>query len=490
VSTHLIDSGTRRILAERAARAGTATFLFGLSAGIGALFTMPFPLQTRILAAGAATSAVAAVALWSRKPAAFVAAFLFVLPLLERRHLGGGLDPGEAATLILVSLGCLSALVYTTQVPQRVRLILWALAGLAAFGAISTAANGISSVDQLATSVLKPVSWAVVIYLVILHFDSEDKLRALLLTIICSGTAVAASGVIQFVTGHAPVSPSGGIARADGTFEHFNQLGGFMALVAVPTAAFAFSAKAKSVRIMLGAALILQLTALLLSGTLGSMLGLAVASVVSIRLWGVNPRIGVWLTIVPVLGLVIAALFAPAQSRRVYLVDERANDRLQTYAAGIAIAEDHLLFGTGSVENALAELQQNPKYRYTRFGQTSSEPHNVFLEAFVILGLPGLLVMVSLGWLSLRLLLRSRPRSDDPNFEIRWGIILGGIAFLVQNFTNNLLAHARLGIIFLVLVVIAARLRELQARADDTQRADPGPSPRATREPRVAAEPT
>ncbi|MDQ3894132.1 MAG: O-antigen ligase family protein, partial [Actinomycetota bacterium] len=220
-------------------------------------------------------------------------------------------------------------------------------------------------------------------------------------------------------------------------------------------------------KILLFTALLVELTALLLSGTLGSLLGLLVAALISVRLWSVRPVVGLVMTTLPLLALVSLALLAPAQADRIGLVGQRANDRLRTYAAGLAVARDHLWFGTGSDERAVEEIENNPNYGFTRFGETGSQPHNVFLEALVITGLPGLLLLAWLVWLVLRILMASRPKPEEKDYLLRWGIILGCIAFLVQNLTNTLLTHARIGVIFLTLVVIAARLAALRAVGDE-----------------------
>jgi O-antigen ligase len=455
---------TRRVLAGIA----SAAALVGVSVAGGVLVASTLPFATRAVAATALVAAFSALAIWARTPAIAVGGFLFALPLLERRDVFAGLDPGELVTLILVLLGALALFLEPpAQVRQRMQLILWALVGLAFVGGISIADNGLLNPTQVAAAVLKPAAWAIVIYLVLVYFDSESKLRGLLLTLIASGAAAGAIGVIQFVTGHAPVSPGDSLARADGTFEHYNQLGGFMALMSVPTLAYALSTRRGALKILLFTALLVELTALLLSGTLGSLLGLLVAALISVRLWSVRPVVGLVMTTLPLLALVSLALLAPAQADRIGLVGQRANDRLRTYAAGLAVARDHLWFGTGSDERTVEEIENNPNYGFTRFGETGSQPHNVFLEALVITGLPGLLLLAWLVWLVLRILMASRPKPEEKDYLLRWGIILGCIAFLVQNLTNTLLTHARIGVIFLTLVVIAARLAALRIVGDE-----------------------
>jgi O-antigen ligase len=325
-------------------------------------------------------------------------------------------------------------------------------------------ANDVLDREQVATSVFKPLSWVVVLYLVLLYFDSPRKLRGLLLAMILSGAAVAMIAVVQLAAGNVPVSGDD-VPRARGTFENYNDLGGFMALMAVPALTYALSTRRGSLKVLLLAAFVVQLAALLLSGTLGSLLGLLVAGVLSLRIWKVRPAAGLAMVALALVAAAALALLAPAQASRVHLLGNRAEDRLGTYAAGIKIAKDHVWLGTGSVENAVDLLRQNSEYHSTRFGLVDSEPHNIFLEQLVVSGVAGLALLVFLVWFAVRALLASMPRPAADDYILRWGLVLGATAFLVQNLTNNLLSHARLGVLFLVFVAIAARFRELDAES-------------------------
>ena len=438
------------------------------SCALGALLASGLPFATKMATAGALVAAVSAFAVWVRRPEVVVAGFLFALPLLERREIGPGLEPGEFVTLILVALGSVSLFVRRPKIDARIRLVLLSLIGFAVIGGISAAVNGFLDADTFATLVLKPISWVVVIYLVILYFDSDRKLRGLLLSLIASGAAVAVAAVIQTATGHTPPAGAEGTPRADGTFENLNQLGAFMALIALPTLTYALSAKHRLLKPLLFGAFVLQLAALLLSGTLGSLLGLLVAALISVRLWSARPAIGIAMSALPLLTLITLTFFAPAQGNRIYLVGQRAEDRFGTYAAGYEIAKDNFWLGTGSIDDAVEQIKTNPEYHFTRFGEVTVQPHNVFLEAQVVSGVLGLSFMILLAWFLLRVLLASRPLVQDRDYILRWGILLGCIAFLVQNLTNSSLLHVRLGMIFLTLVTIAARLREVRSGASDS----------------------
>jgi O-antigen ligase len=348
------------------------------------------------------------------------------------------------------------------RVPPRFQLIFWTLVGLAIVGAMAASANDVLDREQVATAVFKPLSWVVVLYLVLLYFDSPRKLRGLLLAMILSAAAVALIAIAQLATGNVPVSGDD-VPRARGTFENYNDLGGFMALMAVPALTYALWTRRGALKVLLVGAFVVQLAAVLMSGTLGSLLGLLVAGVLSLRIWRVRPAAGLAMLALALVAAAGLALLAPAQASRVHLLGNRAEDRLGTYAAGLEVAKDHLWMGTGSVGNGLDLLRKNPDYRSTRFGLVESQPHNIFLEQLVVTGVLGLALLVFLVWLAVRALLASIPRATADDFILRWGLVLGATAFLVQNLTNNLLSHARLGVLFLVVVAIAVQLREVAA---------------------------
>jgi O-antigen ligase len=431
--------------------------------GLGALMASPLPLTGRVAFAGALIAPVCTFALWLRRPELLIGGYIFALPLLDRRELVAGFEPAELATAVVVAVGALSVVTRRrARIPARFQLMFWTLVGLAIVGAIAGLANEVLDREQVATSVFKPLSWVVVLYLVLLYFDSPRKLRALLLAMILSGAAVAMIAVVQLATGNVPVSGDD-VPRARGTFENYNDLGGFMALMAVPALTYALSTRRGSLKVLLLAAFVVQLAALLLSGTIGSLLGLLVAGLLSLRIWKVRPAAGFAMVAFALVAAAALALLAPAQASRVHLLGNRAEDRLGTYAAGIKIAKDHVWLGTGSVEKAMDLLMQNSEYHSTRFGLVGSEPHNIFLEQLVVSGVVGLALLVFLVWFAVRTLLASMPRPAGDDYILRWGLVLGATAFLVQNFTNNLLNHARLGVLFLVFVAIAARFRDLDA---------------------------
>jgi O-antigen ligase len=142
------------------------------------------------------------------------------------------------------------------------------------------------------------------------------------------------------------------------------------------------------------------------------------------------------------------------------VIGDRLRDRLATYAAGLQLVQDHFWFGLGSQDRVLKAIQYGPA-SYTIFGETSTVPHNSFLNIWAEKGIFGLILFIVIVVNSLRLLLSSRPSRESRYYLLYWGIVIGSFGFLIQNMTNNLLLHARLGFIFFALVVAAVKINQL-----------------------------
>jgi hypothetical protein len=399
---------------------------------------------------------VVGIGMFAVLPNVFVAAYLFALPLLKNSGVGTGLKPGETVTLFVLAVGSISLLAPSPRMPARVRWIILALGGLCLVGVLSAVANGITERSALATLALKPLSWAVILYLVVTHFNNRTRLYQLLGVLVAAAAAVGFVAIYQKATGTAQVAVSGGPARATGTFEDWNTLGGFMALMVAPTFAYALSRKGVARGLALGA-FVVEVISLLLSVTLGAIFAVAVAALFALPLWRVRPKMWLTLGLAPIVTALAFSLLAPQNLGKLSQARNRATDRLASDVAGYKLAKDHPWFGIGDLYVAADEV--GSKYGVsTSFGRTSSIPHNAFLAILVERGIFGMMLLAWIAWLTFRVLLESRPAPGHPDFIMHWGLLLGGVAFLVQNFSNSLLIHARLGLFFLVIVTVAAEL--------------------------------
>lgn len=407
--------------------------------------------------------AVPAAMLMVARPHVAVAGYLCVLPLLLDWGVGAGLNAGEALTLVMLVWGVVSLWEAHGRIEPAVRALwplIWPLMMLALVSVVSLAVNGITAFQEVAGALLKMIAFALMAILVHMHADTPAKASRLLTAALVGAVGVAVYAVVAYVAGWS-YDEVYDWNRAAGTFEHWNQLGGFMALMGMPALALAIASRSPAGRLAWAGAFALMMAALLLSQTLGSVLALIVAfgiaGVFLVRIgWGRLFAAGL------LLAASFAVVFATNEELRdkVLHVDERVMDRLRTYAVGVAMFRDRLWFGFGSEERLTDELWfGEADYGLTMFGASSSVPHNAFLQIGVEKGIFGavLFAIVIVG--ALRILLRHRRVLMQSRHSLLYqGIAVGVIAFLVQNMTNSIALHARIGIVFFALIALVDRL--------------------------------
>lgn len=387
------------------------------------------------------------VACWARRPDLVIGVFVFALPLLRNTSATGLANPDRIATAALLGVGVFSLLERPT-VPTPLRSIMRALVVVAVAGVLSAVANNTAGLDNVAKLLFKPLSWAVILWLVVAHVDSSEKAVRLIRTMIFSAGAVSLVAMWQKATGHMTASFSEGVPRATGTFETWNELGGFMALMIAPTIAYSLAYRNRLFMLIAAG----EVASLLLSQTLGAFVAIVVASVFVLPLRKIPVRGRITLAVVPLAGALALSIAAPGTVAKAHQAGARAQDRLATYAAGWHVARRHPWFGTGSVQAAASDIRAGAGA--TQFGYTTSVPHNAFITTLVERGILGAFALLYVAWISLRVLIGSGSRGR----LLGAGVMLGGVAFLIQSNTNNLLNNERLGLVFLVLVVAAARL--------------------------------
>lgn len=396
------------------------------------------------------------------KPHIIVNLFIFAIPLLiGQTEVAAGLNLGELATLFIMSLSIITLLTSSEKLVEgyrQLRPLIWPLLGLALIGVISALVNGVSSLPEITASVFKPLAFAMVTLLVLMHNDSPKKMESLIKALLFGGFAVAAYSIIAYAMGWS-YYPEYGYSRAAGTFEHWNQLGGYMVLIIFPTLAYALSVKHFWVRIAFLLAFMTETVALLLSLTLGSLFSLLISgSIALFLLFRLSATRAVGFAFMLALVFFSIWLTTPLLESRLNEVGDRVLDRLSTYAAGFQIARDHFWFGLGSQDRVLETILYAPAgYRFTPFGETSYIPHNSLLSVWVEKGIFGLLLFIIVIVSGLRLILRAYLSRDSRYHMLHQGIVAGILGFLIQNMTNNLLLHPRIGFIFFALLIVAYR---------------------------------
>lgn len=445
---------------------GTHPLLFlavGLSAGAIVALTGGEDLGRRLVLLTVLGLGVPAALLMLVRPHYAMALYLGVLPLLLPWPIAAGMNAGEVFTLAMVAWGLLSLWQAGDRVERALRSlgpIVWPLALLAVVSAVSLTVNGITDYQDIAAAVLKVLVFALAAILVHVHADTPKKASLLLKAALFGGCAVAFYAIVEY-TAAWPNGGEAGSLRAAGTFEHWNVLGGFMALISMPTLALAASSRHTLARLGFATAFLLELTALLLSQTLGSVLALliggALVVVFLVRLPWTQVAGGALLIL---MALVIALVVSDDLRDKVLNIDERIADRLRTYAVGIIMFRDRFWFGFGSEQAIVEELWfGEADYGITGFGLSSSVAHNSFILVGVEKGIIGAILFALVVVGSIRLLAQQRNMLRHRRSALLYaGMATGIAAFLVQNMTNTLVLHARAGIVFFALVALLERL--------------------------------
>ena len=393
------------------------------------------------------------------RPHRALSAYLMILPLVLPVAVFGTLNVGEVLTLGMLVVGGLGLWEARDRVATALSAlapILWPLGGLAVVSAISLVVNGIATAEDVVSALFKVLAFGLMAGLVHMHADTPRKARLLLGGAVAGAAAVALYSVAAWALGWS-YSEEFGWNRAMGTFENWNLLGGFMALMSMPTLALAAVARRRGVRLVLAAAFMLELLALLLSLTLGSLVGLIFGAGVTVLfiMPGGRRRVAP-AVLLTVLAAGVAFGTNPLLRDKVTRFDERLQDRLLTYAVGFNMFRDRAMWGFGSEQNLTEELLLGEAdYGITSIGVSSMVPHNSFLKVAVEKGVAGLLFFTALVVGSLRLLFRWKKRlTGTPEAPIFYGVTAGVLAFLVQNMTNDILLHARIGIVFFALLAL------------------------------------
>lgn len=412
-----------------------------------------------------------ALLLFLIRPHTALLAYLLVLPLMLPAPVFAGLNAGETLTLGVITLGAFSLWGAPAKLGDAVRALAPVVGPLLLLGVVSVVSllvNGINEPEQIASGLFKVLAFGLVALLVYVHADSTAKVETLMVGVLVGALVVAIYAVIAYVAGWS-YSAEYDWNRASGTFEHWNQLGGFMALMSMPTLGLAVSSKHGGARLLFGVAFGLEITALLLSLTLGSILALVLAVAISMLF---IVRVS-WTKLAAAAFLMLtsfAVVFATNELLRDKLLrfDERVMDRLRTYAVGVSMFRDRFWFGFGSEQRLLDELWfGEADYGLTIFGASSSIPHNAFLLIGVEKGFFGALFFGLLILGALRMILRHRHVLLRSRWSLLYqGLVVGVLAFLIQNLTNDLALHARIGIVFFAMIALGQRIAEAAQRQD------------------------
>ena len=254
--------------------------------------------------------------------------------------------------------------------------------------------------------------------------------------------ALGLPGEVGFVADNGEV-----VTRVQGSFEHPNQFGGFLALlVPLAVAAVATGASPRWLRLLAAGGLALAIPALILSFTRGAIAGIVLGSLIWLAV--MRPRVAVVLAVA--LGLASFTL-APDLLRERLTLEGHENEvtlRADIWQAALAIYADHpvLGVGTGNFAEAYSRLPSTlaggTQRRLLHGGQllTPVAAQNLFLNVLAEMGTLGFLAFLAFLALAFQALYRGSRRGGEPlGRAICLGAGAGVTTFVLHNLVDTTL---------------------------------------------------
>ena len=400
------------------------------------------------------------VLVYAWRPHLLIVGYIFVIPLLVDASDQAALNAGEVTTLLVLFLGGPAILLHDKRLPSRLKGIILAFFGLALLGVISVVANSVTSIGDVANAVMKYAAFALLGMLVYIHIDTEHRARSLMSVILTAAVIVAVYSVFAYVTGRS-YYPEYGFSRASGTFEHWNQLGGYMVMTLFPLFGYGLSRRRTWIYPACLAGIGILVLVMLLSLTIGSLVAAIGAVAIGLVVFFRRSLVGVIGFLLASL-LVVAAVWqtVPAVREHFASAETRAEDRFSTYRVGLHLFRENLLFGVGGQDQVLEEVLRasgGPGLE-----RITVVPHNALLAVGAEKGIFGVVVLLILLWCALRQVLN--PVERYPHEFRYWhiGLALGSVALIIQSMSNLLVLHVRLGAIWVAMLALDARLAQFR----------------------------
>jgi O-antigen ligase len=277
----------------------------------------------------------------------------------------------------------------------------------------------------------------------------QSGLRILLRAIAAAGTAAALYGMVQYF-GVDPILPSSAyhvgegvraIVRPPSTLGHADYFAGYLLFVVFLGAALVATESKPAWKALGAAATVAGSAAIVLSGTRGAMLGLA-AGALLLWIWN-RPR---WTRRHALLaaGLCAAGLafyVSPAglklRARGQWVLEDlRGGARLELWRDSLRMASQRPLAGFGPDTFGL----EFPHYQSAKLSQAYPDfyhesPHNIFLDALVSDGIPGLAILAGFAALASFAARRAAAQGQPAAPYLASALVAGLIASLFVCFT-------------------------------------------------------
>lgn len=347
----------------------------------------------------------------------------------------------------------------------------WAMIGYVVLGAVSL--TWVQRLDPAITEFRTLIVQPTLFYLMLRTIQPDWQ--RLVDTLLLAGVTVALIGLVQFISGDAVITAEEGTRRLASVYGSPNNVGLFLGRC-LPFAAAFLLLRIDRVRTVWGGfALLLMAVAVLLTQSVGALaIGIPI-SLAAVALLIYQRRAFVPLLLVGILGMVVffaAMQISPRFERAVDFTEGTNFYRLRVWQSALSAIEDHPVTGLGLDQflYAYRDIYMLPD-AWEEPGL--SHPHNIILDYWTRLGLPGVLWLGAVLWLFTRQAASFYPRlrhrtqvtqaaPDKLEFARLVGAMGGMINMVAHGFVDNSVFVLDLAYVFVCFLAYVSGLEHTE----------------------------
>ncbi|MGH2458715.1 MAG: O-antigen ligase family protein, partial [Chloroflexota bacterium] len=331
--------------------------------------------------------------------------------------------------------------------------VLLVLAGLAS---LTASVEIHESLRSFRTIIVEP---AVFYVLVVTRVRSRRGIYLLALALVVAGVVISLVGFWQYATDQRIITAEDSLRRIRAFYGSPNNLGLFLGR-ALPMAV-GLGLWAKRGRGWLAIAALAMAVALLLTFSVGAWVAVAISLVLIAALRGRAAfKLALGLGIAGLVAFGVAALKIPRIGSHVDLRAGTSLERLLVWQSALRMLAEHAVRGIG-LDNFLYYYQHGYRLPAAWLEPDLSHPHNVLLDFWLSLGLPGILLFGLLIGRFVEVVVEGWRRSG----ALERGMYAGTIGAMVDTVAHGLVDNSfflvDLSVLFWLLFAIVAVLRRL-----------------------------
>jgi O-antigen ligase len=329
-------------------------------------------------------------------------------------------------------------------------------------GAISltASANEHESVQAFRVVVVEP---ALFYLLASTSPGHQHVARDLALSLVLAGVLISVVGFWQYAFGDRIITAEADLRRIRGFYGSPNNLGLFLGR-SIPFAV-SFAVWPTRFRALAGVSAVLMAVALVLSFSIGAWVAVAGALVGIASLRG-RPAIRGAIVLGAVVALLVAvsALTVPRIGSHFDFQSSTSSIRIDVWRSALRMIVDHPLRGIG-LDNFLHYYQNGYRLPTAWQDPNLSHPHNVVLDFWLSLGLPGLVLLGALVGRYYVVARRAWSVASAADRALVAGSIGGVIDIILHGFVDNSFFLPDLAVLFWLMFVIVARVADRSGKS-------------------------